>query len=339
MISEITLTAPKLDIVEKFQPINDLHINRIIDKIPNSKLAQILFKNLPKPTKQKQIVKYLNKPLPKILTTIITHYNLLNEPNPDLRTTLFIGVCKLRNYSYNTTKKYFQLLNRAGIFNNSKLIPNPSHFIGKPHTRIITKELYQIFYNYLLEHLNKHTAPILLAVYTGLRTMEILQFTTHTIVQLINREIKITIHRKNTNIEDGYINYWEPVYNTYLMTFVENLKILFQDEYNSYISKNINTKLFFMKPNTLNANFKLFYYIATGKGAPMGFGIHSCRHMTATLLNESGASLPALRQFLQHKHQETTKRYLLSNYSFAVKEIHKVFNNVSSNTLQLESDL
>lgn len=326
----------------KVEFIDEYVINNVIDNMDNDLLNKLIFEKLPKPNTKKRKVKVANKKNtpPKSVLNIIKEYNITSELDLEKRVTLFIGVCKKRNYSYNTTLKYFNSLNGINYFGeNCTIRPDPKQFIGKTHTRVIDLNLYKKFCVHLFSNFSRKTAPMILAVLTGLRTMEILQFTTYTIHQLLQQRIDISIKRKTTNYNvlitnsEDHVNYWRPVYNTHLLTFVNKLKEFFLDEYLLFKNKRINVKLFTCAPNTLNNTFKLEFFRSTNIVPPLGFGIHVCRYMTASLLREHKASLPALQQFMQHSSKKTTLRYMKIDMTNTTAELNKIIKLKLSNLI------
>lgn len=336
-ISDIPLSSPTIKKTMIVQALDEKKINAVMDTTSNTVLRELLFKDLPKPnTKRTKLPISSAKPKPPAsLLKLIRKYGLDQEHSGSEKAYLFIALCRQLNYTYATASKYFSILQRLEFFGKDNVIkPHPKVFTGKVHTRIVSVSNYKALFSHLHQSITKKNAPLLIAMYTGLRTMEILQFSTYTLYELKSRNPEINIRRKNTtsHINNNLIN-WNPVYNTHLTKFINLLCTLYNDEYKAFLENNINIKLFFETPTTLNTRFKLAYYMANNINAPHGFGIHSCRYMTSMLLNEANASLPAIQKFLQHKSLETTKTYMQAQYSFTVNEINRLtrkeFSNIS----------
>lgn len=144
--------------------------------------------------------------LAPVLEEIITRLNLYDEPDLNRRMQLFTGYCLYHNYAYRTALRYFEIMRAYGVFGEygdperTRLRLNPIAFVdrGRLHTRIVSQENFRKLVEYLLENFSQYTAPILVAVFTGLRTAEILQFTTYTLFQLKQHLPVISIRRKQT---------------------------------------------------------------------------------------------------------------------------------------------
>lgn len=344
-IKQISIKKPHT--ISEIRKINERKLNSVLGNISSDELANIIRKPLPKPSKVRIPIKKGN-PIPKILSSIILSLRLLDEPVIENRIKIFIGYCKYKNYSFNTATRYFNILKRNNIFGQyilegendddddnsgnglpSHLKPNKIAFIdnGQLHVRIVSMADFKTFAVYLNENLSQYSSPIAIAMYTGLRTSEILQFTTYTLYQLYEKQQPISIKRKQTIVTT--LNpepiYWEPVYNTHLNMFVQTLiDSIFKDEYESFLQTKINIKLFQITPKTLGNRIKSLYFNAVGKKAPHGFGIHSCRNMIAMLMAEKTENILAIQTFLQHKNVKTTRQYIKADYTYTTKEFNRL---------------
>ncbi|ABO45390.1 integrase [Gryllus bimaculatus nudivirus] len=312
----------------KITKINEENLNSILDNIPDASFAEIIRKKLPKPN-PKNVKRNINKDLkiPNIIFKIIKSIKLLDEPNKEQRLKLFIGYCKYKNYSYNTTLTYINFLKKTNIINKqNNIIPDKGMYNKDIHQRIIDSESFKKYFQYLLTYFNKFTAPLLFACFTGLRTMEILQVNTFTLFQLLSKKPEVSILRKNEQ-------YWKPLYTNQFNIFIEKLKNLYKNTYNNALENNSHIKLFNIHPSTLDRRMGVIYYNATNLLLPFGAGIHTHRYMIANLLANSTKNIEIVSAFLQHKSIETTQIYLKSKLSFIEKEfqtiVNKKFNPVS----------
>lgn len=370
----ITSTVNRLD---------ERKINAVFDNLPKDLLKNVIKRRLPRIDGKRRNVQSDDN-IPRHLKKAITNLGLLDEDDYERRAQTFIGYCRFKNYSYNTTIKYFRILHNTGIFGKFKLTADPEinkltlietedndndnitneyvnkelnsrpdrlvfNHCGKQHIRIVGKEDFLKFISLLQKRFSIYTAPILIAFYTGLRTSEILQFTTFTIYQLLSKHHTTTILRKmivikNANMKDSSYdkdndnnnnrdnrNFWTPIYNTHLNDFVEKLKELYVDDYKTFLESKINTKLFNITPKTLGNRVKSLYFEATGKLAPFGFGVHSCRNMISILMAEKSNNLTAIQRFLQHKNIKTTRRYVKADFSYTINEFNRLTNQQFSN--------
>lgn len=312
--------------------------------------------------------------IPAILKRIVISLGLLDEPSLVARRHIFIGYCKYHNYSYGTTMKYFNLLVRTNVLakrqnvgaldseieqtigegddageNPADIYPKKLSFIdnGALHTRIVAQNDFKRFVRYLHDNLSVYSAPLLLAAYTGLRSTEILQMTTYNLYQLSKQQPQISIKRKQTaliNYRDNQVvapNYWEPVYNTYLISFILQLKKLFADEYEAFMTHQTNINLFVVTPKTLANRMRLSFYKALGFRPPHGFGIHSCRNMIAMIMAEETHNVVSIQQFLQHKNLKTTRRYIKADIAYTAREFDRLtkyeFSHIANALVQVPS--
>lgn len=308
--------------------IDENKLNSLLDTVPADEAAKIIQRALPTPSKKRFVTRRTSPlPLTKTVNSIVTKLSLLDEPDFENRAKMFIGYCRVRNYALNTTVRYFKIAQQNGAFGPPGAVsirPDPSAFTGRTHTRIVSTENFTRTFKYLLNRWSEYTAPLLVAFYTGLRTMEILQFTGFTLYQLQNRQPSVNVKRKQTVISDEPV-YWRPVYTTHLTMFIDRLTELYGDEYEAYTRSSISVGLFYVTPKTLANRLRLAYYKANGSSPPLGFGIHSCRNMLASIMAETTKNLPAIQLFLQHQSVKTTERYIKTD----LKYIRDQFNRIT----------
>lgn len=326
------LVIKKPHTTAEIRKIDEQKLNIALGREPNESLANLVRKALPKVKKKREV---LTKPpkIPPNIKNAIVSLNLLDESIIENRVQIFIGYCKYKNYSYNTTIRYFNILKRNGVFGpkdekTQLLHPSKLAFVdnGRPHVRVVSMQDFKTFSTYMNSKMSQYTSPILIALYTGLRTSEILQFSTYTLYQLATKQQPISIKRKQTvitNLNPEPI-YWQPIYNTHLNMFVSKLIEIFNTEYESFLKYKINTKLFQLRPKTLGNRVKLEYFNATGKKAPFGFGIHSCRNMIAMVMAENSKNIHSIQKFLQHSNLKNTRQYIKADYTFTTQEFNRI---------------
>lgn len=311
--------------------IDENKLNSLLDSVPAEEAVKIIQRVLPEPSRKRSVRRrtWPAAPLTKAVNGIVTGLSLLDEPDFERRAKIFIGYCRVRNYALNTTVRYFKIARQNGAFGPPgaaiSVRPDPSAFTGRTHTRIVCTENFIRLFKYLLGRWSEYTAPLLVAFYTGLRTMEILQFTGFTLYQLHDRQATVNVKRKQTVINDDPV-YWRPVYTSHLLTFIDKLVELYGAEYAAYTRSSITVGLFYVTPKTLANRLRLAYYKANGSNPPLGFGIHSCRNMLASIMAETTKNLPAIQMFLQHKSVMTTRRYIKSD----LKYIRDQFNRITA---------
>lgn len=330
---EKTIMYSMLDanIKDPFARINERKLNDILDSLPIDKVQNLIRRKLPNTDNKRKIVQIKQSTYTPKLKNIIKSIGLLDEHDHDRRVHLFVGYCKFHDYSLNTTMKYFNLLRKTNVFGESELRPDKISFAhtGKNHVRIISINNFEIFANYLHQNFSEYTAPILIAYYTALRTIEILQFTAYTLYQLKEKHEIVNIKRKQTVIKPNeYIQpiYWKPIYNTHLNLFIEHLIELYQETYDVCVESSIDTRLFNVTPKTLNNRLKQLYFKATNSLPPNGFGIHSFRNMLAMIMSRNSQNIIPIQLFLQHKNPKVTRKYINADFTHTTNEFNRLTN-------------
>lgn len=311
--------------------IDERRLNALLDGVPAAEAVKIVRRALPRPSAKRTVVRTSRACRSKAVNGIVTGLRLLDEPDYERRAKIFIGYCRVRGYAVNTVKRYFMLARQAGAFGPPGAVsirPDPSVFTGRTHTRVVSEADFAGLFRYLRERWSEYTAPLLVACYTGLRTMEILQFTGFTLHQLAARQPTVNVKRKQTAINGDDPIFWRPVYTTHLQTFVKRLVELYRAEYEAYGSGAVNVSLFYVTPKTLANRIRLAYYKANGTCPPLGFGVHSCRNMLASAMAETSRCLPAMQTFLQHKSMTTTARYVKTD----LKYVREQFDSITGRT-------
>lgn len=318
--------------------IDERKLNKHFDSLPDDVVKNMVRKQLPPPSKRRQTIKPQTKvAIPTNIRTATVELGLLDIEDFNTRIGIFTAYCLRKNYSYNTTMKYYWILRRNGLFgtNEDMLKPDRRAFIesGTLHTRIVSMDKFRILVQHLHDNFNRTTAPLLVAVYSGLRTSEILQFSTYTLYQLKIRSVTVYIKRKQTTVNPEHNEpiYWKPVYNSHFNSFVEKLTELFEDEYKCFVEKKLNSQIFPLTPKTLCNRIKSHYYLATKTVAPYGFGIHSCRNMIAMLMSQNTENVSAICNFLQHKHFATTQQYIKADFTYLKNEYNRITDYTLSN--------
>lgn len=306
--------------------VNEIEINKNLQDMSDEAVKTLLRKRLPEPSKVRKPLKTL--PIPKNISSIIDSLQLFDEHDHERRLNIFLGYCLyIKEYSYNTTLRYYNIMKRNGVFGDVVLKPNKHAFFdsGKRHTRVVSMVNFRKLITYLNENFSKFTLPLILAAYTGLRTMEILQFTTHTLYYLGKQKPTISnIKRKQTKPE-AEINCWTPVYTNQLLLLVKHMSQLYREELKVFDNGNgVDVKLFNVTPRTLVNRIRTVYRNVIGEFPPNGFGIHSCRNMIAMMMAESSNDIYSVKDFLQHRKVRTTERYLKADFSFATSEFNRL---------------
>lgn len=193
----------------RIRRVDERQVNRLLRQAPNLNLGRLLFrKELPQPNKARRAVKL---PLPNTLRSLVRELGLLDEPDRRTRVRLFVARCLALGYAYRTANRYYLLLRRVGVFDNPRtgqpvaLRPDKFAFAdsGRMHVRPVSKRSFAKLVTHLHRNFSEYTAPLLVAVYTGLRTFEILQWNTSTLRELRDKQTIVAIIRKQTVVRDA----------------------------------------------------------------------------------------------------------------------------------------
>lgn len=294
-------------------------------------LRNLVRRRLPQPSKKRQ--KIARRDIPPSLQRVMTDLRLLDEIDAQKRFRLFVGYCRYRGYSYNTTARYCAILRSNGIFRDAENMQiDKFAFVdsGEPHVRAVDDRSFARLVAHLNDNFSRYTAPLLVAVYTGLRAFEILQWSAMTLVQLSRREPVVSITRKRTIItasrdaSDVDHEYWRPVYTTYLQNFIGQLEQLYAIEIRALREHGTNGRLFHATHRTLANRVRSAFFESNGYAAPRGFGVHSCRNMIATLMARNTDNVAAIQNFLQHRNVSTTRRYVHADYRHLRSEFERI---------------
>ncbi|CAI6374999.1 unnamed protein product [Macrosiphum euphorbiae] len=244
----------------------------------------------------------------------------------------------------NTVNRYLKLLTKHGLFGDGEKItylkPELAVFSTQKHTRIVDKDTYIKFINYMNGSLSKFNAPLLFSFYTGLRTTEILQITTYQLHQLIVRSSVVDVKRKNTSVKKTSI-LWTPIYTSHLLKFIDAMADLYKIEISAFLSSKIDVRLFNLSPSTLVNRMSAVFVASTGTGLPHGFGVHGNRTTVSSIMYDSAPNLVAVQKYLQHSHLSSTHRYVRADVKTLAKQFDRItqehFKDVIG-ILHLDSD-
>lgn len=313
---------------KQLRRVDENKINQVLDSVPDAVLSEVIRKRLPKPSNRKRKIVYPMRQLESVVRTL----GLLDETDYGKRAQIFIAYCRLKGYTYNTTLRYFRVLETNGLFGTENTV-FPSKFAfsesGRPHQRVVSMESFVRMARYLHENFSRYTAPFLIALYTGLRTFEILQWSTLTLEQLNTRQEYVSVSRKQTvrAADNNEPTFWRPVYTTRFVQFVSQMVQLYRPEYERYVRTGIMVRLFYVTNATLVNRIRQIYYECNDHYPPRGFGVHSCRNMIATLMAQSTDNITAIQTFLQHRRSDTTRRYVGADFSHMTEEFNRLTDN------------
>lgn len=313
--------------------IDENKINQVLDDVPDVVISEVIRRKLPTPSTRKRRMVY---PLAGQLATAVRELGLLDEPNYEKRARMFVAYCRYRGYAYNTATRYHRILDSNGLFGPANTVM-PSKFAfadsGRRHRRVVSIDSFVRMARYLHDNFSRYTAPLLVALYTGLRTFEILQWSTLTLEQLNTRQVYVSISRKQTvrTTQSDEPEFWRPIYTTRFVQFVSQMLELYRPEYEKYVNTGIMVRLFYVTNATLVNRIRQIYYECNDHYPPHGFGVHSCRNMIAMLMAQNTENITAIQAFLQHRRADTTRTYVGADFTHVTAE----FNRITDNTFAL----
>jgi integrase len=263
--------------------------------------------------------------LPRAIEELLVDIDSYTDKDYDEKAKIFIGYCKIRNLSHPTTLRYFRLARMRGIFGDTcSIVPSRKEFggSGRSQIRVVTRKLFIRLIAYLTERWSRFTAPILLSLFTGLRNMEVLQFSTVTLEELsenrsetissIRRKCAATIFDDESDV--GHCGdraiFWRPIYHARFDRFIVKLRDLYTEEYALYKRFGLSIRLFPFSMSTLSNRMRVCFFRATGRAPPLGLGLHSMRTMVSTFLAQDTKNIRLIQRFLQHKNIRSTFRYV-----------------------------
>lgn len=312
--------------------VDETNINNIIDSISQEQFDALMLKRLPKPNKQR--IKIRSTKCSKTVLNVIESLHLHDESSYEKRIQTFIEFCKLRNLASSSVRLYFQQAKRTGIFGDTTLVPDLYKFEGQPHIRIVTYEKFDMLIAHLHTNWSKYTAPLLIPYYTVLRNSEILQFSTYTLYQLRERHTHITsVIRKQTITKidkNKESNYWIPNYHSKFIIFIDHLLELYNEEIQTFLKYQINSRIFNMSASTLIYRLNVEYKKAVGEALPLGFGIHGYKTMMASKMSNLTSNIQDIQHFQQHKSSKTTQRYIQTHWNAIQSEFDKLTTEYST---------
>lgn len=305
-----------------FSKIDELEFNKAIKGLTNEQYRRLITKKLPEPNKEYPIFKI--ESCKSQVRTIISNLNLEMVQDLNLRAEYFILYCLMSNYAEGTTKLYFKNAQNAGLFGNSKTVPNYTHFKNCAHTRLIDETTYKTYCQYLFNHVDSFHAPILMCVYTATRNFEIRKLDTQSLHMLLNKLPEISIIRKDTRRKKDRKKplYWRPVYSKAFNNFILQLKEIFIVEYENFLKNKINVLLFHMSKDTLISRVAISLRFACNQNIPHGFGIQGLRNTFGSIIAKKSNDISTIQRMFQHASSTTTKLYIKQHWT----EIREGFN-------------
>lgn len=241
---------------------------------------------------------YINKLMKQVAMMHLEQYD-----NDDDRALAFVRQMYLRKVKWSTFKLYFRKL-KPLFWPETKVFVSPMVFDlnNPPQNRDPDTENIQVLVKALKELVStdRYTHPILLAYYTGLRSVEVNRIKVSHLWQLLRKDRTIPLKRKNGTE-------WRVYYFNQFEEFLGKLSEFYSRELEAFERYGIDDVLFNQSTSTVSYHLKR-YYMTVCKCRPYpGFGLHVFRYNLATVVENREVA----RMILDHKDPQTTDRYYI----------------------------
>lgn len=261
--------------------------------------------------------------IPKYVQVLLTENKIHGIKDDDEKARMFIRLMFKRKISGKTIKRYYDILKPA-LFPTTMVIPNSMVFDKTNDKAPQLRGSNFIQVDNLIRYIRKLNDEInykwcvLFALYTGLRSAEVIQLKASHILQLEEEKLLVSIIRKN-NVT------WNVLYYDEFQLFIKQLRDRYNEEVTFYIQHNVDVVLFNF--TTMSLHYKLKeYYRESNKGLPppTGFGLHIFRYYVASKL--ALKKLDVAQSFLGHKNKKTTEKYIRYNDLQKEQELQNINN-------------
>ncbi|QLI62415.1 Integrase [Dikerogammarus haemobaphes nudivirus] len=248
--------------------------------------------------------------LPKYIQILLRDNKINDIENDDDRARLFIKLLFKQKLRGSTINKYYQIL-KPTLFPTTTVIPNSMVFdqASNSSAQMRGSNFQQI--DLLISYVRKlddkiyYKWSILFALYTGLRSSEVIQLKPSHLLLLLQKSETIPIIRKNNNS-------WKVLYYSEFEEFIKEITKHFQEAIDFYTQYNVDVVLFNFTTQALHYKLKEYCTLANnGVAPPCGFGLHIFRYYVASKLAKE--KLDVAQIFLAHKNKKTTERYIRYN--------------------------
>lgn len=241
---------------------------------------------------------YMNNLLRQIAALHLEQYSNDND-----RALAFMRYMYLRRVKWSTFKKYFYKL-RPLFWPESTVKASPMLFDlhNPPQNREPNPENLHEMVRELksMVRTDRHTHPILVAYYTGLRTVEVCRLHVSHLSMLVQRKSVIPLKRK-IGTE------WKVYYFEKFEELISTLAEYYREQLIAYTRYGIDTKLFDQSTSTINYHLRRYYTLVCKSAPHPGFGLHVFRYNLATVVENREVA----RMILDHKDPLTTDRYYI----------------------------
>lgn len=244
--------------------------------------------------KYKKKLKEKNIIIPKIIISASAQAVGMSEEE---KIIFFLNKCKDSKFRASTSKKYLELFKKINNIRSKKVQMEYSAFPPSA-PRYITTDQMELLLQQFLETQN---LLMLFCFYTGLRSMEIAQFSTQHLNDILLKKEFTPLVLK------GGKKFWRILYTRELLDLANILAEQKAEELDYYRRTNTDILIWQYSPLYISILFKNEFIKCFKRLPPKGFGLHNIRYYWAT---KNSKNLPFAQLKLNHSTIKTTKRYI-----------------------------
>lgn len=262
--------------------------------------------------------------VPRYIQILLTTNRIQELQDDDEKARLFLRLlfkCKLRG---TTVVRHFKHL-KPNLFPTTSILPNSMAFDQAndrpPQLRGANFKQIEKLIEYVkaLDSGIVYKWCILMALYTGLRSSEVVQLKTSHLIGLLNKKETIPIIRKN-NVS------WQVIYYGEFNEFLAEVAAQYKESLEFFSQHQVDILLFNFTTQALHYKLKEYCRLANrGQPPSCGFGLHVFRYYVASKL--ATQKLDVAQIFLAHKNQRTTEKYIRYNDVQKEQEIVEMNQN------------
>ena len=271
--------------------------------------------------------------IPSYILKLIVDTALHDILNENQRAKVFLRELFKMKLRESTIARHFKII-KPLLFPNTTVLANSMAF----NNQTCRQNEFPSFENIgkLIEYIksteNKYKWPMLLALYSGIRLKDVIQFKSSHIIMLTKKQSHIPIQRNQE---------WKVFYTNILEDFVNHLRQkTFKDSCDFYVKTNVDS-LVFQNISTASLHSKLleFYSKAnSGKYPPMGFAIPIFRYYASKLETKEST----VHGYTNKKNTEMYIKVNVNIYKDRLKAIKKrsvLFSNITLETSSPSSSI
>ena len=279
--------------------------------------------------------------IPNYIEKIIVEKRLNYIDNENIRAKIFLKELFKMKLSNSTIARHFKLI-KPLLFKNTTILPNCMVFENKVtnHNKVLNYKNINNLMEYLMSTKCKYKWPLLLALYSGLRLKDIINFKISYIIMLIKKQETIPLSTK-TNGE------WTVLYYDIFENFINHLfKNTFKNDCDFYLQYNIDFLLFHnISTSLLHHKLNEMYILANGgENPPLGFGMYIFRYFFSLMVVKK-RGIGFAEMYLGHRKIKSTGIYtsninLNKEFKLKLKRIYSqnsLYSKIHTSLIETES--